>query len=104
MLLQHRLRAPPAPARRRSARPCRPQRDEAERGERAVGAVGHRGIDAGDLFGRGAQGRRRVAARQGQQLSSDKLEAVGRLEGRQRRRALDELRRGGELDLPPAAT
>ena len=76
--------------------------DEPECGERAVGAVGHRGVDPGGALGGGAQGRRRVAAAEGQKLRVGQPKTVGLLEGRQGRRAFDELGRSGELDLAAA--
>src|SRR5580692_11532585 len=78
-----------------------PECDETERRQGAVRAIGHRRVDAGHLLGRGTQSGRGVAARQGKQLLVRQPEAVCRLESRQRRRALDKFRRGGELD--PAA-
>ena len=77
------------------------QRNEAKRGEFAVGAVGHPGIDPGDALGRRPQRRRRVAARQGQELVRAQVKPVGLLERGQRRRTLDEL--GRSRKLQPAA-
>ena len=91
MLIQHRL----AHHGSRRVDDLRPlvvaQRSEAERRQLAVGAVGHPRIDAGNPLGRGAQGRRRVAARQGQQLLRLQLKTVGLLEGWQSRRAANGL-------------
>ena len=75
------------------------QRGEAERGELAVGAVRHRRIDPRRTLRRGAQRRRRIAARQGQQLVGAQMKPVGLLEGRQSGRAFDKFRRGGKLEM-----
>ena len=64
----------------------------------AVGAVDHGGVDAADALRGGAHGHRRVAAGQDDDLLARQLEVVDPLEGRQRRGALDELGRAGELD------
>src|SRR5260370_26736692 len=78
--------------------PVVPERDEAERRQGAVRTISHCRVDAGHLLGRRAQSGGGVAARQSQQLLVRQPEAVGRLESRQRRPALDKIGRGGELD------
>ena len=76
--------------------------DQAKGGELAVGAIGHGGVDAGGLLGRGLLGGGGVAAGENEKLVGGELEAVGILEAGQRRRALDELGRTGELHLAAA--
>ena len=74
------------------------ERRQVKRRKLAVGAIGHGGVDTGNTLGGGAQCRRRVAARQRQELFRSQLKAVSLLEGGHGRRALDELGRGGELE------
>src|SRR5262249_6385399 len=54
-------------------------------------------------LGGGTQCRGRVAARQCQELFRPQAKTIGLLEGRQRRRALDKLGRGGELEAAPVS-
>ncbi len=74
------------------------QHHQAERGQRAVGAVGHGGVDARGALRRGLDRDGRVAAGQREDLLLPQLEAVGRLEGRQRIGPLDEFGRGRQLE------